>query len=649
MKRFLKIFLAVSIIAFAASITAVSCGKTADNNNNANNNSGSGDNGGGGEKPDPVPPPVISIENVNDSVAVLKNGNIELKASGFPKEVIAIDVANTTLAHLANAPADSIKRAFDIVIGGGVTDGSAATGGLILVDTGDKPNANAFTVGAVNSAITSYNADQQKEGLRSVAPRAADAANAEAAKAGWNIYGVFMSDAAPTDAASAASGAAPFSFTTTTGTAATHPVLFCRTTVSTVTSGAGTGTGTVQDDTVLTGGQKASCYVGSVGWPLGDSTFWVDATPGNTFKKKFDIAITGIRTDAKTVSSIGLPGADKALALRDGIDKDDMAALTAASINAYKKMSVTIVKDPGFVFTTPEIKFKNINGGLVKLVPGTGGGIDTIKIKGSALSFRVASDANVNAKISDLWRASTTSFNKLFDITIEGGPAGDATGGLIMVGPGNIASVNDFSDPTSGTTNSGTDDNKREGFMTLEASGGNYDPVGSYFRQAGWNFYGLFMKAAAPTSSDPETSPFAFSMVAGSNSHLFMFCRATISTVTATSPSQPAGLKYTTKFEGAEVAHCWIGNKGTAFKSTQITSWLNTAASATFKKTFHMAIGGFRTDGKMVAQFMPGANNPAKVAAIANGLSSTDVTAITGVNPSAYKKVAVTIVDNANF
>lgn len=356
MKQLFRILLAVGAFMLTTQIVACSCEKKA--GGGGNNNS---DGGNGGDEPTP---PSIEIENIDASVAEVKDGtNIELKASGFPTVTIIGPAADGTIQGssiltVRNADQTQAKRAFDLIIKG--TGGVAATAGLVFVSTGDKPNANAFTITGITTEnalgarnATAYTPDQQQEGgPLMTAPRATDGINGEVAvKTGWTFYGVFMNDAAPTSAAEAAANASPFSFTGTAGANATRPILFCQAIVTTVTAPGRVGgvvntdPGSPRDDTVLTGGQKASCYVGAVGAAFtgAAATGWLNAAASDTFKKKFDIAVAGVRTDEKTFSNMGFTGDGKAV-LRDGLlTTAQMTSLTAANDSAFKKFSITIV------------------------------------------------------------------------------------------------------------------------------------------------------------------------------------------------------------------------------------------------------------------------------------------------------------------
>lgn len=341
MRQFLKTFLTLGVLTITALIvtTGCSCQKKNPGNNNSGGNSG---NGGSTQQPDP---PAIVITNIDSSIAQLNGDTIELKASGFPTAVANTD-ADANINSLSSAPNGSLKRAFDVIITGGFL--GAATGGLISISTGNKLNANDFSIGSVRDSFIDYSSFRQKEGTISLRATDVSAANGYA-NSGWNIYGVFMNNTAPTDAASAAANASPFSFTPITGANETRPFIFCRTTISTITDSLTyfpNNNGTrVEDGTVLTGGHKASCYVGSfiTAFTGANANAWLNTPASNTFKKKFDFAVIGIRTDGKTIAQIGLPGTNKAMAFWDGLVSTEITALTAANPSAFKKFSATIV------------------------------------------------------------------------------------------------------------------------------------------------------------------------------------------------------------------------------------------------------------------------------------------------------------------
>lgn len=648
MNKFLRIFLTVFVILLSASvITECSCGKKAGGDNGGNNNTANntdsgngdghgdgGDGGDGGNKPPPPPKPEIVLINIDDSVAELKGDTIELKASGFPRIAADNTVFATDLFDLTNAPAGSLKRAFDITIKG--ANGVNATGGFLFTGRSDLfyPTIRHFTLPAISTTISSYTDVYLSRAFAPIAPLATTTTfNPDVVKVGWNMYGLFMDHFV-------SSG----SFGMITRGLPTRPIFFCRTTISTITSGADAGAGTAQDDTVLKGGEKASCYVGAVGnaFIKEYAKNWLDTPAFLNFRKIFLMGVGGIKTDDKTIGNIGLSGG--AAELRNGLIATEIDQLTAANEHAYGKFSVTLVKDSGFTYTTPKIVFQNFDGTTAKLVAGTGGGLDTLKIKATQFPATAATSAGGN--IGDLHTAPAERLKKIFEITIAGGDApGNASGGVIMVGTGSINSLDDFADQTTGTDNEGTAAVRKEGYSTGIARG--IASANGIF-PAGWEHRGIFMNDATPTSSDANTSPFAFTQTS-TGSEPFIFCTATIPSITTDQPALNGGIKATTTFEGGETAHCYIGSKGVAFSHSQANDWLATAASGTFKKTFNIAVGGIRTDGKTVSQFMPGANDIAKINALNDGLSDADVAALAAANTGAYKKVAVTIVSDTDF
>lgn len=130
-----------------------------------------------------------------------------------------------------------------------------------------------------------------------------------------------------------------------------QPGFFCRTVLSTITSPNAGTTGAATADTVLTGGQKAKCYGALKGaqWTGTVSFNWGSRDAGNTFKKTFNIAVVGIRTDAKKLSEIGLSGATDAArvsAFTDGLSGAEVKALADNNFSAYRKISISLV---GFI------------------------------------------------------------------------------------------------------------------------------------------------------------------------------------------------------------------------------------------------------------------------------------------------------------
>ena len=588
-------------------------------------------------------PPEIIFENFDTSIAEPvgdDTNTIHLKVSGFPKVAASTDIATTDITAVKMVHAARFKRAFDVIIAKGTSGDAAATGGLVLVGPGNLlgNNVTNFSVDAgVNKDITTYSDDERKEGIRSDEARGAATANG-LLPLGWNILSPFMKDGAPT---SADADTSPFAFTARSGTDATKPIFFCKTTISTITSGLDAGAGTAQDDTKLTGGQKASCYVGASGVPfIGKAAEdWLNETAGNTFKKKFNIAVAGIRTDDNPISKIGLTAADKAAAFRNGLTQVEMKEIADKNPSAHKKVAIEVVRGD-FAYKSPEIVIDNF-------APGVRLNNNAIQIKTSAFPTTAAT-TDITADITIVANdALAGSLNKIFDVKITGGFAGDATGGLVMIGPGDITGTGDFRDLSIGVLGSGTQDQRKEGFISAVAGSRNQSPV----LMPGWNYYGIFMNLDTPTSSTsgPDVSPFAFTESPTKNSHPFMFCRSTLTEVTHDMQNMPGSIKATTTFAGGQTAHCYIGAKGAAFTGGEVTDWLGATAGNSFKKTFNITIGAFRTDDKTVADIMPGVDDAAKVTALSDGLSKADIADIISRYPNKDKKVSVTIVDDSTW
>ena len=629
MNYFLRIFIWLSMVLLALSVTAVSCNKVGGDKSNNNNNSGDSNN--------PPPAGTIVFENFDTDVAEMVNGTIQLKASGFLDNGQYFDFVEdmSNMLSVGNPHKSKTKRAFDITIS---SQGAKAKEGLIMVGPGNLANVNAFSLDRLTKVAQDFSEAEKREG---VVGGVRGSSSADSFRdLGWSIFGVFMNTNVPKNAAEADPKASPFAFTPTTGTFAVHPFLLCQAIVTSITTGFETGApGTLpaRDTTKLEGGQKASCYVGSAGNVFSSgkaANDWFDATTAN-FKRKFNIAVAGLKTDGKTIADLGLKAADKAAAFRDGITTAEMKEITAVTTSGYTNIAVEVVKGtlPGYTApTAATISIGNFDA-ADEVRANTAG--DAIRIKASAFPTTATSTTITDGIGSLATITDVSTLKRVFDITVAGGgKANNATGGLVMVGPGNFTKIDDFSDQGGGGANS-LPTTFKEGFGSGTRDGNTL--VGGKYQQGGINYYGVFMNDTAPTVAGADTSPFAFTASGGS--HPFLFCRATLTAFSG-------GYNPDHTFAGGQTASCYIGSKGTAF-SGQSATWLATTPSANFKKTFNIAIGAIRTDAAKTSDILSGATIQFKMVKFVNeGLSSTDIAKIASRYSSILKTVSVTIVES---
>ena len=637
MNKFLRTIIWLGIIMLALSVTALSCNKAGGDNKNNNNNPGGG--GGGGDSGPPKAE--IIFTNFDTAVAEMVNGTIELKASGFSATPVSADVTGPDADDIVNSTSGAFKKAFEIVMKSG---GTLATGGLVMVGPGNL-GVNDFSLRGVDDLLTAYPAEQQREGIVTEV-KATFAGNAADRPPGWSIYGIFSKPDAP-KAATKGPDSSPFAFTPTTGARATQPALFCRSTISSITFPNGNNRNTVafDDKTTLAGGEKASCYVINFGAAFIERTAleWLDTAAGDNFKKKFNIAVAGIRTDAKTVAQLGLSGVDdaaKAAAFRDGITKDEMKTIATGHSSGYTNIAVEVVKDAGFTYAPPatlDIKATS---------PATGVTIDnannTITIAASAFPT-AAADSDITKGFEVLSGAAANSLTNAFDITFTGG-TGAITGGIVLVGPGNFTGIDSFSDRTTGRgLNGSIPGTFKEGFGSgAPTVAGNVNANG--YNASGMSYYGIFMNDTAPTATTKgaDSSPFAFSPTTTEgtdNTQPFLFCRATVTSFTT------AILDMNRSYAGGQTARCYIGAKGAAFTGTAATAWTGKTAGDTFKKEFKIAVGAIRTDALTLDQFLPGASGAvSKLTSTTDGLDEADFRHMVNTYPNGFETFTVRLV-----
>lgn len=335
MKQFLRLLLAASVIAFAASMLAVSCGKTAGNNNNNNNNANnSGDNGGdgaGGGTPEPPPAGTITIDNF-DAAAKLGtkvdgNDRVLLNAGAFPANRAILDSSGITGIVTTISP--SVKRVFDLTITGG--SNGAASAGLVLVDIGTRAKFADFVVPQRDAAVT-YGSGMYVHRTTGT-PTTIN-------PAGTVFFGIF-SDKTSRAGSNTDPNVAPFAFFYD---ALTQPIFLCRAAVSTMGA-------TVTASTVLTGGQKSECFIGSRNHPFFGNRMnnWFLHT---NRKESIYVTVAGLRTDSKQLSEIlkEFTGTDtaKVAAFMDGLTTAEMALIDKANTTAFKKIRIDLLSSTAF-------------------------------------------------------------------------------------------------------------------------------------------------------------------------------------------------------------------------------------------------------------------------------------------------------------
>lgn len=336
----LKSILALGVIAFAVTLSECSCGKSpADNNsgNNSdsgNNGGGNGNNGGGNTIFDIKP---LKFSDVNANLVKINNGtNILLKASAFPPNWAGIRGRLEDFDGLATTPDSTKTKAFDIEYDG-------ATGGMIFVANGNIARADAIrTSGNVTTALN------VTSGIHMTTLTTLPATGTLGI--GLNIVSIFAENVPNLTSTQIAPDVAPFAFSATTGANASKPVLWCIATIPSITDFSAADVGTK----ALTGGQKSSCYVATTGQEgLGTAaiaTAWFAAS--QPFKREIKVAVVGIKTDAKTIVNIGLPGGSDQANINtfaDGFNGIDMGGLTVLNRPvAFTKFNIKIVNDTDF-------------------------------------------------------------------------------------------------------------------------------------------------------------------------------------------------------------------------------------------------------------------------------------------------------------
>lgn len=288
----------------------------------------------------------------------------------------------------------------------------------------------------------------------------------------------------------------------------------------------------------------------------------------------------------------------------------------------------------------PSIAFTNFVADTAKLVND-----NEIKLNGTKFPAEFGlSDATVLAV--DVFRnqfTTTNKFKRVFDVIITGGATTDATGGLVIVDVGSRNNIGSFSMPTDNASiGSGS------GIAGLVKSTGATD-----LQPLGHSIYAAFLDPTTPGNADQAKSgnaPFAFTK--DSAIQPFVICRTTLTNITQTKTvggNSSLDVRPSATLAGGQKASCYIGGKGGVFTGTVASTWLMTLSSNTFKKSFDIAIAAVRTDGKTIADLMPGNNETEKVAVFNNGLSTDEMTALAAANPSAFRKVKLTMVDNGGF
>ena len=343
----LMIVLAVVMLAMLTTVANCRCGKMGDGGNINNNNSGDGD--------DTPPKPDITITNLVAGKAKLGaktdgNDTILINAGGFGDILTRTSAAiadSDGLVEMVNNPVDATTdKLFDLTITGGIAGN--ATAGLVLVNTGDLGNFTNFSVPAPGGTVT-----YESGPYRTVSANPKNNA-AVYNPAGMKIYGVFVD--AQTPPASADASATPFSFTgydhPSSGIGHTQLLISCRSVVSTIT------TTTPNPDTVLTGGQTATCFAGVRSTAVFGEGNWNNefnkaTTAGTAFKKAFYIAVAGIRTDGKKLSEVlkNFPQTTdqrKVEEFMNEIAASEMKLLVANNIIAYKKILLKLAPSTGF-------------------------------------------------------------------------------------------------------------------------------------------------------------------------------------------------------------------------------------------------------------------------------------------------------------
>lgn len=291
-----------------------------------------------------------------------------------------------------------------------------------------------------------------------------------------------------------------------------------------------------------------------------------------------------------------------------------------------------------------DIKITVSDANLAKIKDGT-----NILLKLSAWPTAVAdSDVHFGEIIT---RGSANTRKKAFEIVNK-----KATEGLLLVVRGNIAGPNDaktrgigaFDGRTTLRAFNGTaaDDLGIRAISTATANGNV---------PAGLSYISIFASKLIPTADPtdnadpaPDAAPFAFTSIPTGfwPAQPIFYCIATAPALTAT-------VAATDKLVGAHKADCYVTSVGASFgnvaaDAARRTQWFT--AADPFKREIKVAIVALKTDGKTIADLMPGANDNAKVENLKDGIDANEMRAISAVNGDPpFKKINIKIVNDADF
>lgn len=231
------------------------------------------------------------------------------------------------------------------------------------------------------------------------------------------------------------------------------------------------------------------------------------------------------------------------------------------------------------------------------------------------------------------------SFVRVFDLTVTGGGAtGAATGGMMIVDIGSRTKFEDIAMTTAPSTATGAGTGVV--YNKIEAA------PGTGIKNTGLNIFGIFSDPTPPTSNDPNTAPFAFSIsrTRAADAHPIFLCRSAISTITTTTPAATVALT------GGQTANCYVGARGDWFTGTVAADWFTTvAASTTMKKRFYFTVAAMRTDSKPLSEVFKSLTGANKVTALMDGLTKAEMAAIRDDNSTAFKKIMVEVATAADF
>lgn len=291
-----------------------------------------------------------------------------------------------------------------------------------------------------------------------------------------------------------------------------------------------------------------------------------------------------------------------------------------------------------------DIKITVSDANLAKIKDGT-----NILLKLSAWPTGVAnSDVHFGEIIT---RGSATTRKKAFEIVNE-----RATEGLLLVGKGNVAGANDVTTLAIGAfdarttirafTGTASDD---DGIRVISTA------TGSGNVPAGLSYISIFANQLIPTADPnddadpaPDAEPFAFTSIPTGfwPAQPIFYCIATAPALTAT-------VAATDKLTGAHKADCYVTSVGASFGNVNFdaarrTQWFN--AADPFKREIKVAIAAIKTDGKSIADLMPGADDNAKVDNFKDGINKNEMKAISDANGFIpFKKINIKIVNDADF